>query len=322
MRIDTQIAVCLLVLPAISLAGPAGDVAGGRALAMQRKIQELGLEVSPGIVYKEVNGEKLLMDFYHPRGENPGRAPVMMYIHGGGWGKGDRFKLFGDCFVNVLKGMTDSSIACAAIEYRLAKRGAVTTYDSLVDCFDAARYLMKEAERYRIDPDRMGTWGGSAGGHLSLVTALAPEEKFRGLPDLAESHPEFVCCLSYFPLASFVHQEIFGASNFRRPARLVPILGGFVEEKRELADLMSPVLHLSKDSPPVLVIHGDADTVLPKESALLLEKTGKETGAPLEALIVKGAEHGLRGENIDPPLEEVDRRAMEFLKSSLKPGTD
>jgi acetyl esterase/lipase len=274
-----------------------------------------GLILERDIVYKTVGGTNLLLDFLPPQHPGGKPSPLMIYIHGGGWANGDRYAIFRQDHVELLKQMNQAGIACATIEYRLTRSGT-TVFEAAVDCKDAARFFVKEAARFNIDPQRIGTWGGSAGGHLSLETALAPNRKLAGDEALRAFDPTFRCAVAYYPLTSFLTPDLSGG-NFKRAERLVPILGGPLEEKRELAELLSPVSHLTAHSPPVLLIHGDQDQILSHEGCLYMQKRAQGCGASVEVLIVKGAAHGLRGENITPPLAEVTRQAMTFVRKAL-----
>ena len=107
--------------------------------------------------------------------------PVMIFTHGGGWGGGNKYKILGAPFIGTLQTLLNNGIACATIDYRLTRLGKSTAYDCVVDCKDAARFLMKNAKKYGLDVHRMGVWGGSAGGHLSLMTALAANNTLKGM---------------------------------------------------------------------------------------------------------------------------------------------
>ena len=74
-----------------------------------------------------------------------------------------------DCIVDVIRDLTHKGVTCASIEYRLADGGAAKVIDSAADCKDAVRFLVKHADAYGLDPQRIGTFGSSAGGHLTFV---------------------------------------------------------------------------------------------------------------------------------------------------------
>ena len=148
---------------------------------------------TPDIVYKTVGDQKLQLDLLTPKGLKSEAAPLLVYIHGGGWGGGDRYRCSRPDISGVFKRCAAAGILCATIEYRLNSPKA-TAFDSATDCKDALRFLVKNAKQYRIDPERIGTIGGSAGGHLSLVTALGDPKDFPGDPALAGFDPKSLRC--------------------------------------------------------------------------------------------------------------------------------
>lgn len=269
------------------------------------------------IVYKTVNGESLDMILFLPERKLSARMPVMLYTHGGGWGGGDKFKVFDPVFRDTLRILLDNGIVCAAIEYRLTREGISTAVDCVTDCKDAARFLVKNAKQYHLDPDRMGVWGGSAGGHLSLMTGLADNKLFPGDENLADTDPAFCCIASYYPAVSFLDPELFKNTNFETPERFIPMLGGLLEDRRDVAALISPVEHIKKGSPPVLLLHGDDDVILPIAHSLYFIKIAREKCAEATLLTVNGGGHSFKGKNISPSMPEINRLAADFIISNL-----
>ena len=219
-------------------------------------------------------------------------------------------------FLGSLKQLTESGVACFTIRYRLT-RNHVTAFDSVVDCKDAARFLLKNAAAYNLDPERYGVWGGSAGGHLSLMTALGKDSDFLGEPTLADVALDFKCVASYYPLTSLVNPEVLKGSRFEDPEVLRHILDGLFSEKPEMARLLSPVEYLSKTSPAILLLHGEKDPVLSINNSLHMMDVAKEKGADVELLRVKDAGHSFHGKKISPPLEEINEASAQFMITRL-----
>lgn len=292
-----------------------------RQKATQAKLAEFNYE--DHLLYKTVKSpqggeEKLEFTLFKPKVKPAGKLPLVVYTHGGGWANLDRFVILWPNATKALHYLTDHGIAVASVEYRLTRRGISTAYDCVVDCKDAARYLVANAERFGIDPERIGTWGGSAGGHLCLMTALAPNDKFIGDTALKGIDPKFRCVCSWFPATSFLNLESLKGSNFDRPQRFVPMLGGDYEEHKDLAKLLSPAEYVKPDGIPVLLIHGDKDRVLPLSSSQFMLDAAKRAGDQnVQLQIVKGADHGFGGEKIEPSLDEVQRMTGEFLAKHL-----
>lgn len=269
------------------------------------------------IIYKITDGDTLDMLLFLPKVKQGRKMPVMLFIHGGGWGGGDKFKILGAPFSGTLKALLDNEIACATIEYRLTRLGKSTAYDCVVDCKDAVRFLMKNADEYSLDTNRMGVWGDSAGGHLCLMTALADNNRFMGDESLRKFNPRFLCVASYYPLTSFVNPEFLKGSNFDKPERFIPLLGGLISEKKDMAKLLSPVEWIGKNSPPVMLLHGEFDKVLPIQQSVFLQEVGKAKGADIQLVRVKNADHSFNGENPVPSIEEINKIAAQFMIEKL-----
>lgn len=269
------------------------------------------------VICKIVDSDTLDMLLFFPEVEIVTKMPVIIFIHGGGWGGGNKYKIAGAPFFGTLESLLNNGIACATIEYRLTRLGKSTACDCVVDCKDAARFLMKNADEYSLDANRMGVWGDSAGGHLCLMTALADNKSFYGDESLKKYNPSFQCVASYYPLTSFVHPEFLKGSNFEKPERFIPLLGGLVSEKQDMAKLLSPVEWIGKNSPPVLLLHGEQDKVLPIQQSIYLEEVGKARGADIQLLRVKNADHSFNGENPVPSIEEINKIAAQFMIGRL-----
>ncbi len=270
------------------------------------------------IIYKVVDGVSLEMDIYYPSPDKVKKKnPWMLHVHGGGWAGGDRYKVFRESFLGTLKSLLDEGVVCVTIEYRRARNG-VTAYDAVVDAKDAARYLLKNAKRYKLDKKRYGVWGGSAGGHLSLLTALAKNSDFLGDTQLSGYHPKFKCVASYFPATSLINPELVPGSLFEKQESYERILGDSLSNKLELAKLLSPTEHIQKKSPPILLIHGENDTVLPIINSTYMMEVAKEKNADVELLIIKNAGHSFSGSNISPSFEALNQYATNFILSHLK----
>ncbi|WP_163400071.1 prolyl oligopeptidase family serine peptidase [Flavobacterium fluviatile] len=270
------------------------------------------------VVYKTVNGAVLDMVIFYPDADKmKSKNPWMLYVHGGGWAGGSPFNIFGKPFLGTLRSLVDKGVICATIEYRLAKNGS-TAYDSAVDAKDAARFLLKNAKKYKLDENKYGVWGGSAGGHLSLITALGADADFKGETQLSEVKPKFKCVVSYFPFTSCLNPDIRPNSIFADGTLFVRLLGAPLEEKPELARLLSPTELLTEKSPPILLLHGDNDKTLPISNSIYMMEVAKKKKADVELLTIKNAGHSFSGKNISPGIEELNDYAANFILKHLK----
>lgn len=269
---------------------------------------------TPDIVYKTVGDQKLQLDLLTPKGLKSETAPLLVYIHGGGWGGGDRYRCSRPDISGVFKRCAAAGILCATIEYRLNSPKA-TAFDSATDCKDAMRFLVKNAKQYRIDPERIGTIGGSAGGHLSLVTALGDPKDYPGDPALSGFDPKSLRCeVAHYPATDFTDVKL--AERFVGSHRAVLMFGGPADQKADVIRLLSPVQLIKKDSTPVYCFHGDKDTTLSVENSRRLFARGKEVGADIQYTEVKGGGHGFSGDP-SPSIDEIVAKASDFVIAKL-----
>lgn len=262
---------------------------------------------TPNVVYKKVGDQSLQLDILTPKGLKSDAAPVLVYIHGGGWGGGDRYRIARPDVSGVFTRCGKAGIICASIEYRLTSEKS-SAFDSAVDCKDALRFLVKNAKQYRIDPTRIATIGGSAGGHLSLVTALGNPRDFPGDPALAGNDPASLRCeVAYYPATDFTDVSL--ARRFVEGPRANIMFGGPAEKKADVIRLLSPVCLIQKDPTPVCCFHGDKDTVLSVENARRLFAKGKAVGADIQYTEVKNSTHGFGGE-CTPSVDESSPKPL------------
>jgi acetyl esterase/lipase len=173
----------------------------------------------------------------------------------------------------------------------------------------AVRFIRHNAKKYNIDPERIGITGGSAGGHLSLMIGTAGDKgnkEPKNPIDGASSRVQAVAC--FFPPTDFLNYGKKGnvalgrgtLAGFRAPfdfhefdkktKSFVPI----TDEERILAigKEISPIYHVTPDDPPTLIIHGNADTLVPIQQAETIIAKFKEVGVPAKLVVREGAGHG------------------------------
>ncbi len=267
------------------------------------------------ITYKTVDGKKLNVLFFYPEESKMAASnnPWILYVHGGGWAGGSKLNIAGQSTIGTLRHLLDNGYVCAAIDYRLAK-APTTSFESLIDVKDATRFLINNAKEYKLSKKNYGIWGGSAGGHLSLVAALAPDNSFPAELDLPKTKVAYKYILSLFPFTSCTNPEIFPNSIFADRKLFVRLMGCALDEASpELVNIMSPSDLINKKSCPILLVHGSADKTLPLINSEYLYEVGKECGADIELLVMKGAGHSFSGKNISPSLEVMSQHCFDFI---------
>ncbi|MFR9669126.1 MAG: alpha/beta hydrolase fold domain-containing protein [Rikenellaceae bacterium] len=283
----------------------------------QEKLKEFRQET---ITYKRVDGKDLdILLFYPEQGKmSKSNNPWVMYVHGGGWAGGDKLNIAGQSTIGTLRHLLDEGYVCAAIDYRLAK-APTTSFESLIDIKDVTRFLINSAKKYKLSRKNYGVWGGSAGGHLSLVAALCSDSSLPAELDLPKTEVSYKFALSLFPFTSCTNAEIFPNSIFADRKLFVRLLGCELDEaSAELVTLMSPSELIDKSSCPVLLVHGSVDKTLPLINSEYLYQVGIERGADIELLVIEGAGHSFRGKEISPSLEVMSQHCFDFIKRNIK----
>ncbi|MBD3295772.1 MAG: alpha/beta hydrolase fold domain-containing protein [Candidatus Omnitrophica bacterium] len=237
------------------------------------------------IRYGRPHQKTLLMDLYLPSGSDPAQLPVVLYIHGGGWESGDK-KYSGGWYMPLL----GHGFAVASINYRLS--GQAPFPAQLYDVKTAVRFLRANAERFGLDPDRIGAFGDSAGAHLAfLLGTTGGLEVFEGDgPWKSASSRVMAVCGLYGPVDLMALEK---KHPFSEPGGILEsLLGGPVPERQKVAVMASPISHVSPDDPPFLIVHGEKDLLVPYGQSVALYRQLKARGVDVTLHLVEGAGHG------------------------------
>ena len=207
------------------------------------------------LVYKRVNGAVLTLDLYCPE-KVSGPAPVIVWVHGGGWRRGGKKR----CPAVAL---VPDGYAVASIDYRLSSTAPFPA--QIEDCKAAVRWLRANAAKYNLDADRIGAWGHSAGGHLAALLGTSG-----GVPELEGSGDNMQYSSRVQAVCDVAGPADLPALTNLGPKRMFAIeglLGGPLEKDKAKAIAASPIHYVSKDDPPFLIVHGEADRVVPVEQS-------------------------------------------------------
>jgi len=285
------------------------------------------IHLKSDIVYKTTPEGDLHLDMFYPEAEPTGTYPVVIYTHGGGWVTGSKEKVRGRRKMGrVVRGLTEKGFCVAAVNYRLVKHGGNTSMrDCVIDAKDAIRFLVKNKEDLFVDPDRVFTFGDSAGGQIAQMLLLSSPESLSGAKDLADYKYKVVAGVSWYGPCDFENIELFrpegsGKVRDRFGARIIPANADSADKLRLYRE-MSPVNYLASESPPLLMIQGDRDTTIPVHHAYYMDERAEQIGAPVDILIIENAGHNWReadqGVAIEPPLATIVERTVEFLVGHL-----
>lgn len=261
-----------------------------------------GVVIEENVAYF-TQDRKETADLYLPAKREPGvRSPAVVIIHGGGFTGGDKaaareFNIGTTLALNGYIGMS--------INYVLATKENPTWPRNLQDCMTAVRWLRKNAERLQIDMGHIGAIGGSAGGHLAAMLALVgSRDGFDPTGPYGDVSCRVQCAV-----------DMYGPSDFTVLPRDMIMLGKPRAEATELYRAASPVTYVDRDDPPLLILHGTADTTVPFEQSQILADALKKAGAPHELVIVEGAPHTF---HLQPKQRDLRPVVLGFFEKHLK----
>lgn len=257
-----------------------------------------------------------LADLYLPE-SGKGKVPVIVWIHGGAW-------LAGDKAPAPITELIARGYAVAAINYRLTDEHKFPA--QIHDCKAAVRWLRSSALKYNLDPDRIGVFGVSAGGHLAallgVTTNLPQFEGNMGEKGQASNVQAVVDWCGPSDMFTIGAQEgpdsQLDFDSPRSPVRR--LLGGKVQKNKVLAMQASPIFFASADDPPFLIMHGDKDTVVPPQQSVELANALKAKGVDCTLEMVKGADHSFfTHETMDRVGDFFDKHLKSPLSTLPKP---
>ncbi len=251
------------------------------------------------VIYGRKDGMALTMDVITPK--KPNGLGVVWAVSGGWFSSHDAIR------PAAVAALLDRGYTVFAVVHGSQPR--YTIPDAIADMNRAVRFIRFHAQEYGIDPERIGVTGGSAGGHLSLMLGTAGDAgnpKALDPVDRTSSRVQAVAC--FFPPTDFLNYGSEGnvvlgdkvLSGFKAPfdfreldrktRSYVPITDR--QRVLEIGRAISPYYHVSKDDPPTLIIHGDADKLVPIQQAERIIARLKEAGVPAELVVKKGEAHG------------------------------
>ena len=263
-------------------------------------LQQLGLKSDRDIEYRENTAQQRnRLDFIYPKNKIYDKAPLFIYIHGGGNTGGTKDGIYSRGTL-ILEKLTEAGIAVASIDYRLFGKGEELAFHHLFqDCKDALRFLAKNADRFGIDPNKFVTWGTSAGGSKALVTALTKSDFLPGEVTGAGIEHTVIGAISFYGGTTYVVEDVwkkrlerFPSSSQTKAELMFKASDGLSSE--EIRMLVSADQHLKVNSPPILLVHGDTDPTVPIEVSTHLYKLAKEKGIDIQLVEVQNAGHGFK----------------------------
>jgi acetyl esterase/lipase len=243
---------------------------------------DIGLRyyVVPNVAYAGTNNNSAKLDVFVPRDASAkALVPTVIYIHGGGWEGGDK-----NSSVLRLLPYLEMGWAAVNVDYRA---GPSTAPAAVEDCRCALRWVIRNAQKYKFDVKKLVVTGESAGSHLALTTGMLPSSA--GLDGNCTGTEELkvAAIVNWYGVTDVV--DLFEGPN--QEGFAVRWLGSRPKSK-EIAQRVSPLQYVRAGLPPILTIHGDADTIAPYNQAVRLHKALDDAKVSNQLLTIPRGTHG------------------------------
>ena len=275
------------------------------ALADEPKPEAPKVATANDLVYTKAGDSELKLDLARPAG-GEGPFPAVLVIHGGGWRGGNKAQNRG-----ALAEFARRGYVAISPQYRFAPKD---TFPAQVhDVKAAVRWLRAHKDEYKVDPDRIGAVGFSAGGHLSMMLGVTgPEDGLEGdVPSDAPSS-KVQAVVNYFGPTDFKATDL---PDVTKPI-VKDFLGGTPEEKPEAAAKASPITFVTADDAPILTFQGTKDPLVPHTQAEKLTDAMTRAGVAGRTELLIGKGHGWG----DPEMRYTLDETFAFFDRHLKPA--
>ncbi len=264
-----------------------------------------GYEAQIDLVYTKLSDWEGKLDLYFAK--NPNKpTPLIINIHGGGWNHGVKEGQGG--FNTYFK----AGFAVANIEYRLT--GQAKAPAAIEDTRCALIYLVNNAKRFNIDPTQIIFLGGSAGGHLALMGGLLGTNPIFDANCKWNQPFKVVAIIDKYGIND-VGDWAYGPNITSKSA--TNWLGDKAKDK-EFIKAVSPINYLTKDSPPIFIVHGNADPTVSYQQSVALHKKLNELGVKNEFVTIDGGVHGKFSKEQN---DQINKSILQFLEASKVPIT-
>ncbi len=266
------------------------------------------LELIADIPYADNENARQALDLVLPRDRGGDPRPLIVFIHGGGWRNGDK----GSGHRRVVPLVSDGTYAGASIGYRLS--GEAQWPSQMHDCKAAIRWLKGHAKQYNIDPDRLGIWGSSAGGHLvSMLGVSGGVDALEGdLGVFGDEDSRVTCVVNFFGPSDFLTMNDAG-SRMDHDAAHSPeslLIGGAIQDNKEKARSAAPMTYVSPDDVPIIHFHGTKDPLVPFNQSVVFHTALEKAGVNSTLVTVEQGGHGFSGDKITELVERFFRRHL------------
>ncbi|MBE0682903.1 MAG: alpha/beta hydrolase [Anaerolineales bacterium] len=276
--------------------------------------------VERNVTYCIAGNVELKMDIYYPRLPAAQKYPLIIYIHGGQFIKGDKQQVSGQEPSLDGKFFVTHGYALASLNYRLGPEYRLPTMYEDVKC--AVRHLRANAASYNIDPERIGAIGTSSGATLAVIIGLTdPAAGFEGIGAYEGISSRVQAVVAQFPQVTFDTPPYSNAEQASRDQSLPS------DPSPELLSLLNLYTYVSADDPPFMIFHGDADPALDPKLSEKLNAELVTVGVTSSFTLVHNGGHGWQPKDARkagvpygpiPNATEILDQQLEFFDKYLK----
>ena len=281
-----------------------------RSNAPRQSRTPANIEVKSDLAYAGTDNPRQKLDLFFAKKraiEKP--LPLVVFIHGGGWQNGDKRS----GLHRVAAFVESGEFVGASIGYRLSSEAIWPA--QIHDCKAAIRWLRAHADEFGFDPDRIAVMGSSAGGHLVAMLGTSGDvKKLEGdLGKHQDVSSRVNCVIDEFGPTNFLTMNDFPGKmdHLAKDSPESKLLGRQITEVPELVREASPITHVTKDDPPILIIHGTKDPLVPYQQSVTFAEALRKAGVTVTLQKIENGEHG------GFKNEEVNGRTQAFLQKYL-----
>lgn len=292
-------------------------------------------KVSENIIYKtNEKGTPMALDIYTPKETSSEKLPVVIYVYGGGWVKGDKTIRSETYTEDMVLKLVEKKYAVVCINYTLLNQDIHFPLP-IQDTKDAVRWVRKNAEKYNFDTNNIGFFGASSGAHLSMLAAYSKDNEFIGSPELSSYSAKVNYVVDNFgpaDLNTLLHTRtgkipvyfiglLFSDKIVTLRENLIDGISGYdiKKDKRKVIQYFKTVSPVSyaDSAVPTLIVQGDKDKVVPLQQSKKLSRKLKRANIQNSLIIVKGGIHGF-GTTDKTYIHQIDDEMINFIVSQKK----
>jgi acetyl esterase/lipase len=267
--------------------------------------EETAPKIIPDVVYGHKDGLAMTMDIYYPT-SSPNGAAVVFMVSGGWYSKWAP----PESMLPIFQPYLDAGFTMMAVRHGSSPRYSIP--EAVSDVRQAIRFIHIHAKDWSVEPTRLGVLGMSAGGHLALMLGTTGEDAASEKPTNVDHASSRVRAVVALVPPTDLRVAVWEAPESLPAYRAFPALDLSLDKAKEY----SPVVHVTKDDAPALVIMGGDDELVPPRHGEWIDAAYQKEQVPHKLVIFEGEGHGL-GMNNEENRQRLNRETVEWFKNHL-----